>query len=59
MEVKSADLDCDLDVDLVDFSLFGAAYPPNPYDPCCDYDCDGDVDLVDFSLFAQHWQHRC
>jgi hypothetical protein len=61
--VVSPDLDADGDVDLVDFSLFAAAFNTSTgdagYDPCCDYDCDGDVDLVDFSLFAQHWQHSC
>ena len=61
ISVRSPDLDADLDVDLIDFSLFAPHFPspPNPYDSCMDYDCDGDIDLVDFSIFAQHWQHRC
>jgi hypothetical protein len=63
MTVVSPDLDCDEDVDLVDFALFAPTFnstsPGPPYDPCCDFDCDGDVDLVDFSQFAQHWQHTC
>lgn len=63
MIVVTPDLDCDGDVDLVDFALFAPTFnssaPGPPYDPCMDYDCDGDIDLVDFSLFAQHWQHSC
>ena len=61
LDVRSPDLDADLDVDLVDFSLFAPSFPspPSPYNSCCDYDCDGDIDLVDFSIFAQHWQHHC
>jgi hypothetical protein len=63
MVVVSPDLDCDGDVDLVDFAIFAPSFNKacgNPaYNPCCDYDCDCDVDLVDFSLFAQHWQHTC
>lgn len=61
ISVHSPDLDADLDVDLVDFSLFAPHFPspPNPYDGCCDYDCNSAINLVDFSIFAQHWQHRC
>lgn len=61
IDVHSPDLDCNLAVDLVDFSLFSSNFPspPKTYDACMDYDCDGDIDLVDFSIFAQHWQHHC
>jgi hypothetical protein len=59
MVVVTPDLSGDLVVDLVDFALFAAAFPPGPYDPCMDYDCSGVINLVDFALFAQHWQHRC
>jgi hypothetical protein len=56
--VTSPDLDCTLIVDIVDFTIFAAAFV-TAYDPCCDYNCDGIIDLIDFALFAQHWQHRC
>jgi hypothetical protein len=60
MVVVSPDFDCDLDVDLADFSQFAGWYGTSPpANACADFDCDGDIDLVDFSLFAQHYQHRC
>ncbi|NIO00753.1 MAG: hypothetical protein GTO42_01220 [Candidatus Latescibacteria bacterium] len=57
----SPDINADLAVDLVDFSIFAAGFPSpsKPYDPRLDFDGDGSVDIVDFSLFAQHWLHRC
>lgn len=57
----SPDIDGDLDVDLVDLSLFAFAYasPPKPYDQRFDFDGSGSVDLVDFALFANHYNHRC
>jgi hypothetical protein len=56
----SPDINCDLIVDIIDFSLFAAAYgPPPTYDECLDYNCDGFLDIVDFSLFAQHYLHAC
>ncbi len=56
---RSPDLDGSLGVDLVDFSLFGAAYPPNAYNECADYDCSGANNLVDFSIFGQHYLDVC
>jgi hypothetical protein len=55
--VNSYDEDCDGDVDPIDFVMFTADYPPNPYDLCSDFDFDGDVDPVDFVLFALHFNH--
>lgn len=58
--VKSPDINGDLVVDIVDFSLFAVAYGPPPiYDACKDYNCDGAIGLVDFSIFAQHFLHGC
>jgi hypothetical protein len=56
INVKSFDLDNDGDVDLVDFSLFSAAWQsqggdPN-FTPCADYDHDDDVDIGDLAMFA-------
>ncbi len=55
--VKIADLDCDGDVDLEDFSVFQGCFNgpnrPLPASTCADVDFDGDsdVDLGDFSVF--------
>lgn len=57
--VVSPDINGDLLVDLIDFSLFAAGWPPLPYDPALDLDGDGVVDLVDFATFAEHFLHGC
>ena len=58
--VKSPDINGDLLVNIQDFSLFGAQYPPNTFtDPCVDYNCDGIINLQDFSLFGLHYGHIC
>jgi hypothetical protein len=57
----SPDYNKDLLVDIIDFSIFGPAFPspPNAYDPCLDYDCNGIIDIIDFSIFGQHYLHSC
>ena len=57
--VPPGDLDADLDVDGIDFSMFATCYNGagnSPRDGCsddlADFDSDGDVDGVDFSVFA-------
>lgn len=50
------DFDCDGDVDIGDYGVFGAALgsvagDPN-YDPRADFDNDGDVDLGDYGVFG-------
>ena len=46
IEIKSPDINGDLLVSILDFSLFGAQYPPNPFtDPCVDYICDCVINL--------------
>jgi hypothetical protein len=59
--VASPDINSDLDVDVIDLSLFSQDYtsPPRPYRPCLDYDFNGAVDLVDFALFSSHYLHEC
>ena len=55
----SPDIDGDLIVDLVDFSIFAQGWPPRAYDPRSDMNSDGLVDLVDLALFATHYSHSC
>lgn len=60
--VRSPDISGDLLVDLVDLSVFGLSFPPNPYDKCCDFNLDALVDLVDLAVFAFHFGppgHTC
>jgi hypothetical protein len=55
--VRSADIDGDLLVNLVDLSIFAGSFPPQPYDLCCDFNCDGVVNLVDLGFFANHFMN--
>jgi len=57
--VVSPDINGDLLVDLVDFSLFAGGWPPLPYDPALDFDGDSAIDLIDLSIFAAHFLHGC
>jgi hypothetical protein len=60
--VRTPDLDGNLEVNLVDLSIFATCYPPQPYDPCCDFDCSGLVNLQDLARFAFHFGppgHSC
>ena len=54
------DIDCDGDVDTVDWptfrDAFGATYPEAHYNPCGDMDHDGDVDTVDWPQFRDNFQ---
>jgi hypothetical protein len=59
INVRSPDMNGDLAVNLLDFGLFGAAYPPNAYVKCADFDCSSTVDLLDFSAFGLHYNHSC
>lgn len=61
VDVGAADLDCDGEVNLADFTTFATCYsgPLNPPAASCpggvdaDLDDDGDVDLADFAIFQQ------
>jgi hypothetical protein len=60
IKVKSADFNKSLNVNLVDFSTFGAGYqsPPKPYNECIDLTAPfGTVTLPDFALFGSHNDH--
>jgi len=61
IDVISVDYNKDLVCDLIDFSIFGPAFPspPQTYDACLDYNCDGVIDLIDFSIFGGHFLHQC
>lgn len=61
INVVSVDYNSDLICDIIDFSIFGPAFPspPETYDACLDYDCNGIIDLVDFSIFGAHFLHQC
>jgi hypothetical protein len=59
---RSPDINGDLTVGLVDFSLFGAHYTvlvasPKPYSACSDYNCDGVNTLPDFAIFGKSYQN--
>ncbi len=55
VELRSPDSNGDGQVNVVDFSRFGQAYPPNSYNKWYDYDGDGQVNLVDNSIFGEQY----
>jgi hypothetical protein len=57
IRLLSPDINGDLSVNLLDFALFGAAWPPGPYDPRVDYNGDSMISLVDFARFGEHFGH--
>lgn len=59
IDIRSPDMNGDLAVNLLDFALFGGAYPPNAYSKCADFNCDTVVNLQDFSAFGLHYNHDC
>lgn len=62
IQVRSADLNGSLNVNLVDFATFGAGYtsPPKPYNACIDYTAPfGTVTLADFAKYGSHSNHTC
>ncbi|MBI4720118.1 MAG: hypothetical protein HY770_02605 [Chitinivibrionia bacterium] len=59
IDIRSPDMNGDLAVNLLDFALFGGAYPPNAYAKCADFNCDAAINLQDFSAFGLHYNHDC
>jgi hypothetical protein len=59
--VVSPDYNGDLIVDIIDFAIFGPAFPspPKVLDSCIDFNCDGLVNLIDFAIFGVHYTHSC
>jgi hypothetical protein len=56
--VNSPDMNCSLTVDLVDVSMFAAAFY-SAYSYCADFNGDGLLNLVDLGILASHIGHRC
>jgi hypothetical protein len=61
IDTRSPDVDGSLTVQLVDFTIFGAAWQPGggTFDDRVDYKCDGAIDIIDFTVFGLHWTHTC
>jgi hypothetical protein len=49
------DLNCDKNVNIVDFSVLAYWYHRNSFPKDIDLNNDGKIDLVDFSIMAYHW----
>jgi hypothetical protein len=62
IQVRSADVNGNLAVNLADFASFGAGYtsPPKVYNECIDFASPfGVVTLSDLATFGTHFQHAC
>jgi hypothetical protein len=62
ISVRSADINGNLVINLVDFATFGTGYPspPKVYNPCIDYVAPfGTVNLPDFAKYGTHNNHAC
>jgi hypothetical protein len=68
VNVRSADLNTDGIVNLIDLPIFALSYnttlagpnaPGKSFNPCCDFNFDNACHLTDFGLFGSHYQHRC
>lgn len=57
--VVSPDINGDLQINIVDVSLFAQAFPPQAGNPTADFDCSGTVNIADLAAFAQHLGHVC
>jgi len=56
---RSADINGDLVVNMVDLAMFAGSFPPNAYDPAADFDFNGSIGLGDLAFFAAHFMHGC
>lgn len=60
VKVRSADLNANLVVNIVDFGAFATGYPVNPaVNDCRDYNNDGQIGIVDFAKYGSHNAHIC
>ena len=56
---RSPDVNGDLVVDLVDFSIWAPSFLSAAAPACHDFSFDGVVDVVDFGIFGAHYLHSC
>jgi hypothetical protein len=56
---RSPDVNGDLIVDLVDFSIWAPSFLSAAAPACHDFSFDGVVDVVDFGIFGAHYLHSC
>jgi len=59
ISVRSPDVNGDLVVNLVDFSIWAPSFQSAAAPACHDFSFDGVVSLVDFSIFGGHFLHFC
>jgi len=62
VKVRSVDMTGDLQVNIADVAMFGAAFFPNPYSECADFNCDTTINIQDIALFGSHFGppgHKC
>lgn len=59
VELRSADINNDMIVDIIDLSILGAAFTTGPYNPAADFTFDGVVDLEDLTFLGEHFGHSC
>jgi hypothetical protein len=57
IEVRSPDVNGDMVVDLVGFSIWAPSFLEPGAPSCHDFSFDGVVDVVDFSIFGGHYLH--
>lgn len=57
--VRSPDINCDLEVSLIDLAFFAGVVGNGLFDDRCDFNGDGFVNAEDLTIFAPHYLHEC